>query len=238
MITKEHSNKEIKQYFKNIFGFRPHHLAPYRIALIHRSVSDRTVFGSRLNNERLEYLGDAILGSVVADYLYHKYPLEAEGVLTRMRSKLVNRSRLNALARKLGLHDMMRIDGHVCNGSANGNAFEAVVGAIYLDRGYEKTYKILINNIFLRHLDMNAVYEEDDDYKSQILIWAQRNKHKVTFSCEIVPDKKDHLYKTTLSIDGEVVSDGMGFSVKKSEQAASEKAMAQILAHHSEDNPT
>lgn len=228
MANSNHSDKEIRRYFKNIFGFRPRHIDPYKIALIHRSVSDKNVVCGKLNNERLEYLGDAILGSIMADFLYHKYPLEAEGVLTRMRSKLVNRARLNNLAKKLGLNDMVRIDGHIAAGSANGNAFEAVVGAIYLDQGYEKTYKIIINNIFLTHLDMDIVYDEDDDYKSRILIWAQKNKKKIVFQNEQVPDKRDHLYKVTLSMDGTPISEGLGFSVKKAEQAAAEKALATI----------
>lgn len=229
MAMANNTDKAIKQYFKNIFGFKLKHIEPYKIALIHRSVSYNDVVAGRTNNERLEYLGDAILGSIVADFLYHKYPLEAEGVLTRMRSKLVNRARLNSLAKKLGLHDMVRIDEHIASGSANGNAFEAVVGAIYLDQGYEKTYKIIINNIFLTHLDMEIVYEEDDDYKSRILIWVQKNRHKITFATEQVPDKRDHLYKCVLNIDAQAVSEGMGFSVKKAEQAAAEKALASIL---------
>ncbi|MCQ2284155.1 MAG: putative dsRNA-binding protein [Bacteroidales bacterium] len=223
-----HTDKEIRQYFKNIFGFKPRHLDPYKIALIHRSVSDNDATFGKINNERLEYLGDAILGSVVADFLYHKYPLEAEGVLTRMRSKLVNRARLNTLAKKLGLDDMVRMDGHITQGCANGNAFEAVVGAIYLDQGYQKTYKIIIHNIFLTHLDMQTVYEEDNDFKSRILIWAQKNKRKVTFAHESVTNGKEHLYKSIVSIDNETVSDGLGFSVKKAEQAAAEKALAMI----------
>ena len=186
MANSNHSDKEIRRYFKNIFGFRPRHIDPYKIALIHRSVSDKNVVCGKLNNERLEYLGDAILGSIMADFLYHKYPLEAEGVLTRMRSKLVNRARLNNLAKKLGLNDMVRIDGHIAAGSANGNAFEAVVGAIYLDQGYEKTYKIIINNIFLTHLDMDIVYDEENCEAKEI-----KERHEKIHSGQIRPRKKN-----------------------------------------------
>lgn len=221
----DHTDKEIRRYFRNIFGFRIRCIDPYRIALTHKSVSDTNVVCGRINNERLEYLGDAILGSVVADFLYHKYPLEAEGVLTRMRSKLVNRARLNALAVKLGLQEMIRIGGSVSSGYANGNAFEAVVGAIYLDQGYVKTAKILINNVFLTHLDMDVVYEEDDDYKSRILIWAQHQKRKVEFHNTPVLGDPKHKYKVMLTIDGEDCTEGLGMSVKKAEQAAAEKAI-------------
>lgn len=222
------TDKEIRRYFKNIFGFRVRNVEPFRIALIHKSVSSNDVIGGRLNNERLEYLGDAILGSIVADFLYHKYPLESEGVLTRMRSKLVNRNRLNNLARKLGLPEMMRMDNHITSNTPNGNALEAVVGAIYIDQGFKKTYDIIIHNIILTFLDMDEVYAEDDDYKSRILIWAQHNRHKVTFDIKNEDKGRDHLYRAILSIDGKECAQALGQSVKKAEQAASEKALAAI----------
>ena len=222
------TDKEIKRYFKNIFGFRVRNVEPFRIALIHKSVSSNDAIGGRLNNERLEYLGDAILGSIIADFLYHKYPLESEGVLTRMRSKLVNRNRLNNLARKLGLPEMMRMDNHITSNTPNGNALEAVVGAIYIDQGFKKTYDIIIHNILLTFLDMNEVYAEDDDYKSRILIWAQHNRHKVSFDIKHEDKGRDHLYRAILSIDGKECAQALGQSVKKAEQAASEKALAAI----------
>lgn len=219
-----HSDKEIKAYFRNVFGVRVVHLEPYIIALTHRSASVMHARFGRLNNERLEYLGDAVLGSIIADFLYHKYPMEDEGFLTRMRSKLVNRSRLNDLGRKLGLHDMMQIDGHVLSPTANGNAFEAVVGAIYLDKGFSKTYDIVVNHLFLVHLDMDAVYEEDKDYKSRILIWAQKNKHKIVFESQTM--EREHLYRASLKMDNVLLAEGLGQSVKKAEQFAAEKAIA------------
>lgn len=222
------TDKEIRRYFKNIFGFRVRNVEPFRIALIHKSVSSNDAIGGRLNNERLEYLGDAILGSIIADFLYHKYPLESEGVLTRMRSKLVNRNRLNNLARKLGLPEMMRMDSHITSNTPNGNALEAVVGAIYIDQGFKRTYDIIIHNIFLTFLDMNEVYAEDDDYKSRILIWGQHNRHKVTFDIQNEDKGRDHLYRAILSIDGKECAQALGQSVKKAEQAAAEKALAAI----------
>ncbi len=221
-------DQELKRYFRNIFGLRIRHIDLYKIALTHKSVSMNTAFG-RINNERLEYLGDAILGAITADFLFHKYPTEAEGILTRMRSKLVNRNRLNNLAHKLGLDKMMIIDSHINGGAANGNAFEAVVGAVYLDQGYKKTYNIFVNHIFLTHLDMNVVYEEDDDYKSQILIWAQRHKHKLSFEQDHKRTEKEHLYHVKVLLNGELVSEGLGISVKKAEQAAAEKALAILI---------
>ncbi len=219
-----HSDKEIRRYFWNIFGIWIGHPDLYRVALTHKSVSPNTAFG-RINNERLEYLGDAVLGAITADFLFHKYPMEAEGVLTRMRSKLVNRNRLNNLARKLGLNEMMCIDGHISSGSANGNAFEAVVGAVYLDQGYKRTYNVIVNNIFLTHLDIDTIYAEDDDFKSRILIWAQKNRRKLEFSVEQNVVNRNHQYRAVVILDGNTISEGLGSSVKKAEQAAAEKAL-------------
>lgn len=220
----DYTDKEIKRYFRNIFGFHIHHLDLFKVALIHRSMSvEHSIFG-RVNNERLEYLGDAVLGAVMADFLFRKYPMESEGILTQMRSKLVNRSRLNMLARKLGLQDFVRIDGHVNSEYANGNAFEAVVGAIYLDQGYAKTQKILIKHIYLIHLDIDTIYDEEDDYKSKILIWAQKQRRIISFQNEPTKDEKDKLYRSSVVLDGEEVAFGLGYSVKKAEQLAAEKA--------------
>ncbi len=222
------TNSDIRRYFRNIFGFSPCHLDVYRTALTHKSASDSHVVVGRLNNERLEYLGDAVLSAIVADFLFHKYPVESEGVLTRMRSKLVNRNRLNSLARKIGLHEMIRRDGRISTDTIDGNAFEAVVGAIYLDRGYLKTYEVIINHVFLVHLDMETVYQEDDDYKSRILIWAQRHKHRLEFNSRSETSENGHMYKTVLFMDGIVLAEGLGYSVKKADQAAAEKGLALI----------
>ena len=122
----------------------------------------------KFNNERLEYLGDAVLDTIIADYLFHKYPIETEGALTQLRSKLVNRQRLNKLASKLGLHEMIRTQGNIQGGSIDGNAFEAVIGAIYIDQGFNKTYKKIIHHVILTHLDIEAIKNEVQDFKSKI----------------------------------------------------------------------
>lgn len=222
------SDKEIRSFFKNTFGFRVRNTDPYRIALTHKSASEENSVCGKLNNERLEYLGDAILGAITADFLFHKYPLETEGGLTRLRSKLVSRAHLNVLGKKLGLRDVVRIATHQEPQAVNGNTFEAVIGAIYLDQGFKKTYKIIINNIFLTHLDMETVYEEDDDYKSQLMIWVQRNHHKISFENSRDQNEHNHLYRSTVIIDGEEIAYGLGHSVKSADQSASEKALAKL----------
>lgn len=222
------SDKEIRTYFKNTFGFRICNTNPYRIALTHKSASEENSVCGKLNNERLEYLGDAILGAITADFLFHKYPLEPEGGLTRLRSKLVSRAHLNVLGKKLGLRDVVRIAAHQEPQAVNGNAFEAVVGAIYLDQGFKKTYNIIINNIFLTHLDMDAVYEADDDYKSQLMIWVQRHHHHISFENSREQDDHGHLYRSTIKIDDEEIAFGLGHSVKSADQSAAEKALAKL----------
>ena len=195
---------------------------------MHRSVSGTSSIGRRENNERLEFLGDAVLGAVIADFLCHKYPAESEGVLTQMRSKLVNRKRLGDLAIKLGLHDMTETAGHINSKNIPGNTFEAVVGAIYRDQGYKRTAKILLDHVFLVHVDIDAVFAENLDYKSSLLIWAQRNKHKVLFTHETVPDGHHELFRAYIELDGEPLSEALSNSVKNAEQRAAELALGEI----------
>ncbi|MCR4965085.1 MAG: ribonuclease III [Bacteroidales bacterium] len=224
----DHTDKEIRRYFRNIFGLRIHNIEPYKIALTHRSLSSNDKQFGKYNNERLEYLGDAVLSSVIADYLFHKYPLETEGQLTQLRSKLVNRSQLNKLAIKLGLHEMIRTAANIPGGSIDGNALEAVIGAIYLDHGFKKTFKILIKNIFLVHLDIESIKEEEGDFKSQMFIWAQRNKKRIRFHNEPNKDNQKHNFHSQIFIDDELVAESDGLSIKQAEQLASEKAWHQM----------
>ena len=222
------TDKQIRSYFKNIFGFRVRHVNLFRKALLHKSATEVSAIGGRENNERLEFLGDAVLGAIIADFLCHKYPSEPEGVLTQMRSKLVNRQRLSELALKLGLHDITTMSGHISSKTLPGNTFEAVVGAIYRDQGYKKTAHIVLDNIFLIHVDIDAVYAENTDYKSSLLIWAQRHKHKVTFTHVAEPDKERDLFRAFIEMDGQQLSQAVSSSVKSAEQRAAEIALSTL----------
>jgi ribonuclease-3 len=222
------TDKEIRTYFKNIFGFRIRHVNLFRTALMHRSVSGLSQIGHRENNERLEYLGDAVLGAIIADFLCHKYPSATEGSLTQMRSKLVNRKQLGDLAHKLGLSDIVETAGNINSKNIPGNTFEAVVGAIYRDQGYKRTARILLDHIFLVHLDMDTVLEEDKDFKSRLLIWAQHNHHKVVFNHESEPDAHCELFRAHVSMDGEPLTEAVSNSVKGAEQRAAELAMEKL----------
>ena len=222
------TDKEKRSYLKNIFGFRIRHVNLYRTALMHRSVSGLSQIGHRENNERLEYLGDAVLGAIIADFLCHKYPSATEGSLTQMRSKLVNRKQLGDLAHKLGLSDIVETAGNINSKNIPGNTFEAVVGAIYRDQGYKRTARILLDHIFLVHLDMDTVLEEDKDFKSRLLIWAQHNHHKVVFNHESEPDAHCELFRAHVSMDGEPLTEAVSNSVKGAEQRAAELAMEKL----------
>ena len=227
------TDRQIRCYFKNIFGFRIRHVNLFRTALMHRSVSGLSQIGRRENNERLEFLGDAVLGTIIADFLCHKYPAETEGGLTQMRSKLVNRKQLGELANKLGLTDMVETAGNINSKNIPGNTFEAVVGAIYRDQGYKRTARILLDHIFLVHIDLDTVLGEDKDFKSRLLIWAQHHRHKVVFTHEKEPDSHRELFRAHITMDGEPLKEAVGNSVKDAEQRAAELALAELSENNS-----
>ena len=214
---------QIKSFIKNVFGFTPRHLDIYKMALVHRSLSQSDAVAGKLNNERLEYLGDAVLGAITADFLFRKFPLAPEGQLTEMRSKIVCRANLNALSRKIGLDKQVIIDSHVHGKSVNGDAFEAIMGAIYLDLGYEKTKKVFIQRILMTQLDLDTLLTEEKNFKSKALSWAQKHHQQLTFAHEEVDNQSNKLYKAFLLIDGEQKAEGEGYTIKQAEQAASEQ---------------
>ncbi|HNW68226.1 MAG TPA: ribonuclease III, partial [Bacteroidales bacterium] len=223
----------IANYLKDILGIRPSNISLYSLALIHRSASNFSAVG-QLNNERLEYLGDAVLDAVIAEYLFKKFPFKPEGELTEMRSKLVNRERLSSLSKKIRLNELITIDTHSHAKSAEGDAFEALVGAIFLDKGYNQSRKIILYRIFFPYLDIDTIFEEESNYKSKIINWGQKRKKKITFRhAEVECNKHSKLYKVELLIDDEVVAEGLDYTVKKAEKIASERACGIVCAESS-----
>jgi ribonuclease-3 len=223
-LSKDNKEKEFIEYMKNVFGFTPKKTDFYKIAFIHKSASSKNPAFGLLNNERLEYLGDAILSAIVADFLFKKFPFFAEGPLTEMRSKIVCRERLNYLSKKIGLDKMMMIDEHIFSKSANGDAFEALIGAIFLDKGYNSTRKILIK-LILTHLDLEAILYEESNYKSKILSWGQKYHKKIDFNhIEVFNHSPKKLYKVFLQIDNETFGEGIDYTIKKAEQIAAAKS--------------
>jgi len=199
----------------------------YQLAFLHRSAAKEVINGHKNSNERLEYLGDAVLSSVVADYLFRKYPLKDEGFLTEMRSKLVSRPHLNKLSQKLGLDKLIHSEqdkGGVCK-SMNGDAFEALIGAIYLDKGYKFVTKVIINRIIKCHVDVDTLEKTEQNYKSVLLELAQKEKKSVDFKVIDQSGKGFHRqYAVEVLYDRQVIAKGYGFSIKEAEQNGAENA--------------
>ena len=208
----------------DMFGFLPHNIELYKLALIHKSASIVLENGQHINNERLEFLGDAVIESVSSDYLFIEYPDKNEGFLTQLRSKMVSRQSLNSVAKRIGLDDY--VITNASSGSAQkhiyGDAFEAMMGAIYLDQGYDFVNRLLINKIFTKYLKMETLAESETDFKSRLIEWCQKNHHSIHFATS-----HDKTYSAThpffyskVLIDGIEVGHGAGESKKEAEQRA------------------
>lgn len=207
-----------------MFGFVPHNIELYKLALIHKSASLILNDGRPINNERLEFLGDAVIEAVTSDYLFIEFPERDEGFLTQLRSRIVSRQSLNALAVKLGL-DKQVIAGAgagLAQKHIFGDAFEAMMGAIYLDQGYEFVNRLLINGIFYRYLNIEELTQTDPDYKSRLIEWCQKGRHRIVFrSSRNEKSSPSHpLFSATVEIDGMEVGYGAGESKKEAEQQA------------------
>jgi len=216
---------------KNIFGFYPGNIHLYKLAFRHKSATIKKINGLKINNERLEYLGDAILSAVVADYLFRRYPYKNEGFLTEMRSKIVSRNSLNKLSRRLGLQQLiLSASSRPSNSkSAGGDAFEAFIGALYLDKGYSFTHRIIIRRIIEIQFDMEQLVEMELSYKSRMIEWAQKEKVSMQFKViDEVVEKKKSMYMVAIIVNGEILSQSQDYSIKGAENAAAEKAWMKI----------
>lgn len=224
-------DKAFYQSIKNIFGFVPHNIFLYKLAFRHRSAAIKKYNGVKLNNERLEYLGDAILGAIIADFLFKKFPLKDEGFLTSMRSKIVSRAALNKLSQKLGLNALITADTdhHKQFKSINGDAFEAFVGALYLDKGYNFTSKIILERIVAIHYDIEELQHTEISHKSALLEHCQKEKLELEFKLvnEIGSGYKKQ-FEVEIFIDGESKGKAQDFSIKGAEKLASEKVFNQL----------
>jgi len=214
---------------KNLLGFVPGNLSLYRLAFRHKSVAQAVKKGVKNSNERLEFLGDAVLGSVVAEVLFKMYPYEDEGFLTELRSKIVSRNNLNALARKLGLDSLIQYDNRMVNstrqGPLLGDAFEALIGAVYLDKGYDFTKGFLINRIIKSHIDIHTLEQTETNFKSKLIEWCQRHGKDVIFELAQNQDgESSKLFTVQVNIDGDIMGLGKEFSKKNAEKLAAEKA--------------
>ncbi len=222
-------NKYLAHKLLDILGFVPAKLYLYELAFLHKSVQQgNSKF--KFSNERLEYLGDAVLSLVIGDYLFKKYPYKDEGFLTKMRSKIVKRKTLNEISQKMGLHKILGeyAVGKVSNAMA-GNALEALIGAIYLDIGYNKTHSYIINSILRNYLDINELENIDDNYKSQLLEWAQKSGKVVSYNLnEKEKVNGRDFFKISLYVDEKKISESEAYNKKAAEQKASLLAMRHL----------
>jgi ribonuclease-3 len=222
-------DKKLITAIKTIAGFAPSNISIYRLATLHSSKS-RDEDGFRESNERLEYLGDAILGAAVADYLFKKYPFQDEGFLTEIRARIVNRESMNHVARKIGIASIVQYDQRNTHLQKVilGNTLEALVGAVYLDKGYPTCKKFVINKLIQPHFDLEEVVNSDTNHKSKLLEWAQRNTKEIKF--EIAENKKDRgrEFSAQVILSGEPYATGYGLTKKKAEQNAAEKTCAML----------
>lgn len=225
---KKHSGSTFKKELKNILGFKPGNVSLYKTALTHRSVRE----GADENNERLEYLGDAILSAMIADYLFKRYPYKEEGYLTEMRSKMVNRQQLNEIAIRMGLKKITlynKMDGSLKVSQIFGNTLEALVGAIYLDLGYKKTSMWVLESIILPHMFMDDLEVLEINHKNKLYGWANKNGKVLEF--ETLDERLENgrrLFTIAAVIDGNHVAQGKAFNKKDASQIAAQIAVEKL----------
>lgn len=229
-------DKKLSCAIKNIFGFYPGNVFLYQLAFRHKSAAKEIINGLKMSNERLEYLGDAVLSSIIADYLFKKFPYKEEGFLTEMRARLVSRAQLNKLSIKLGLDSLIKSEmfSHQSK-SMHGNAFEAFVGALYLDKGYGFTKKIVLKRVVEVHLDIEKIQNEDTNFKSQLIEWSQKEKIPIEFKViDEIGNGFGKQYIVDLLVNNEVYSSGRDYSIKGAEQIAAGKALDKLQPEEKE----
>lgn len=236
LFNKDKKQLKLKKNFKNITGYYPGNLSLYTLAVRHSSQSKSKIENS---NERLEFLGDAVLGAVIADYLFKKYPFKDEGFLTEIRSRIVNRESLNSIARKVGLNKLITVNQKKRSPNSHkslyGNALEALVGAVYLDKGYRKCSKFVIKKLIIPHVDIEHVVKKEKNFKSLLIEWGQKNNKRIEFTI-INESGNNHSKEFTaqVKIDGTEYETGVGMSKKKAELFAAEKTYEELNLNNSQ----
>lgn len=233
------NKQEFASRLRKIIGFRTANLRIYEVAFIHRSASFSLPDGQRINNERLEFLGDAVLDAILSDYLFEKFPEANEGFMTKIRSRIVNREILNQMAIAMGIDKILVSNVSSSHSTRNiyGDALEALIGALFVDKGFKKTKNLFIKRVFNEYLDLDTIIETDSDYKSLVFEWIQKHKSNLTFEYKEEYDfkLKKSVFSATLIINKEEFGTGQGASKKEAEQEAAGKAWAklkEISANH------
>lgn len=223
--------KEPYSRFYKILGFYPHNIEIYKQALLHKSSSVKTQ-GRLVNNERLEFLGDAILDAVVADIVYKKFEGKREGFLTNTRSKIVQRETLNNIAINIGLDKLIKYSSKQSshNSYMSGNAFEALVGAIYLDRGYKACMKFMEKRIIGQYINLEKISRKEVNFKSKLIEWSQKNKFEIEFRLigQSLDESQNPIFETQILVENISAGTGKGYSKKESQQEAAHATMTMI----------
>ncbi|HET7115757.1 MAG TPA: ribonuclease III [Hanamia sp.] len=220
--------RNFRKQLRNVLGFSPLHLNLYKTALSHRSVRE----GADENNERLEYLGDAVISTIVAHYLFMRYPYKDEGFLTEMRSKMVNRNKLNDIAVKIGLKKITvynHFDHSLKISQIFGNTLEALTGAVYLDKGYEETQKWVTQRIIDPHLYMEDLENLDINQKNKLYGWANKNGKNLEFeTIDETIENGRRLFTIGAIVDGELIAEAKGYNKKDASQVAAQIAIEKL----------
>jgi len=232
LFGRRNESPEFYRFFRNVLGFIPRRTELYHIALTHSS-SSTVDHGHRINNERLEYLGDAVLGAVVAEYLYRKYPLKGEGFLTEMRSKIVSRKSLGGIARHIGLPELVEHQRGQKGSfkSLGGDAFEALIGAVYLEKGFRFTRRLIIDKLLCTYIDVDTLANTDWNYKGKLIDWGQKNHVKISFEVvrAVVREGGRKEYECRVNINGKPQQSAVEYTIKSAEQLAAEKTYKAIM---------
>ena len=227
-LLKSKENRQLEKKLQNVLGIKPGNYSLYYTALSHRSVKEN----SDENNERLEYLGDAVLSTVIADYLFKRYPYKGEGFLTEMRSKMVNRQQLNEIALKMGVKKLTlynKFDNFLKGSQIFGNTLEALVGAVYLDKGYKKTQRWIVKQIILPYVFVDDLEQIDINLKNRLIGWASKNGKKLEF--ETIQEKLEgnrRIFTIAVVLEGKILSQGKGYNKKDASQIAAQSAIEKL----------
>lgn len=222
-------------FLKNIFGFNPGNIFLYKQAMRHKSIASTIKEGVKDSNERLEFLGDAVLSAIVANYLFRKFPFREEGFLTETRSKIVSRASLNKLAFRIGMGNHLSVSPDLMKHSSAsllGDALEALIGAMYLDKGFDFTSKTIITYLLDIYMDITDLIETEVNFKSRLIEWGQHHKKEIEFRIgnALQLRNQQRQYRIQIVFEGTVISEAIDFSIKGAEQLAAEKALAAIVS--------
>jgi len=219
---------EFAQIIERITGVYPDQISIYHQAFLHKSLIQNNELKPFETNERLEFLGDAVLDSIISHYLFHKFPKRDEGYLTKLRSRLVSRQNLNNLGVKIGLQELMKSNLDRASKSVFGDALEALIGAIYIDKGYVFAQSFVVERLLQTHINIEEVIQTETDFKSRTIEWCQKQKLQFDFKVIASDNDEENVYTAELFINNESKGSGSATTKKKAEQIASEQFYATI----------